>query len=238
MAKRFWLVSLSILMFLTAFLAPTASAEMLIGAQLGYGSSSYPNILGSSVPKATEWTDKLWLKVTHDDLLFTGLYQGAHSFKGQGLNRTLAQVGANYQFFNESNLQAYGGLAYQFLNARITNNAVEGGAKSTFSGHGFAGQVVVDIPITDEIRTTATITGNPWTKWSFNKGSTTEAISKKGTAFVYQLDLIWDFSQELGAHLGLLGGSYSIPAFSYTDGSKEATKSLFTGVHLGVTHRF
>jgi len=237
MPKRFWFVSLSIIIFLSAVLTPTIFAEVVAGVQLGYGSTTYSKILGTEELKATEWTDRIWIQATHEDLLFTGLYQGAHSFKGQGLDRTLAQVGANYLFFNQDALQVYGGLGYQFLNTRIENSKVESGKKSTFSGHGFVGQAIVAIPVSDEIRTAVTITGNPWSKWSFKQGTTTEA-GIVGPSFVYQLDVTWDFSEDLGAHLGLLGGSFSIPSFTYGTDTKQATQGSFTGISLGVTHRF
>lgn len=239
MRKSFLLTSLSIMVFVSVLsLAPTASAELVAGVQLGYGSTTYSEILGGNLDRTTEWSDHIWAHLTHEDLLFTALYQGAHSFQGKGLNRTLAQVGANYLFLGEEALKVYGGLGYQFLNTRVENSEVEGGAKSAFIGHGFVGQVVLNIPISEVIRTTATVTGNPWMKWSFSKNSVTNSDIKFAPSFVYQLDLSYDFSEDLGAHLSLLGGSFSVPAFNHLNEAKGATKGSFTGINLGVTHRF
>jgi hypothetical protein len=239
MSKRLFLVSVTIVIFLTSlYLSPTASAELTAGVQLGYGATTYSEILGDKSLKATEWSDRLWVNLAKDDLLFTLLYQGAHSLKGQGVNRTVAQVGANYLFLNEAALQVYGGLGYQFLNARVENANVEDAQKSTFTGHGFVGQVVLAIPVSEQVRTTATITGNPWMKWSFNQGDVTDHNLKMAPSFVYQLDLTYDFSEDLGAHLGLLGGSFKVPEFTFSGKAKGATKASFTGISLGVTHRF
>lgn len=233
--KHLGFTSLVLLVICTLLILPsTASAELLAGVQVGYGFTSYSKALGTKLDQNSEWTSGVWAKYRHEDLLFTGLYQGGLGLKGVNMGRHLAQIGANYRFLKEDLLQVYGGLGYQMTSTRFETPKVEGGKPSTLTGHGFAGQVVVDIAINEKIRTMATITGNPWLKWAFNQGGNTTSNIDSGSSFTYMLDILYDFSADFGLHLGLSGGSLRVPSFA----GKGETKGSYSGINLGVTRRF
>lgn len=214
-------------------LTQPVSAELTARAQLGYGTASYEQVLGSESIEATDWSGRFSVSFAYEDLLFTGLYQYSHSLQEKNISRNLGQIGANYLFLEQEILRVYGGLGYQYLYNRFDHPSVEGGVPTSLSGRGFVGQAVVQIAIDDSIHTTATVTGSPWLKWTFHQDLTTDSIDP-GPSFTYQLDLSYDFSDDLGLQLGLLGGTFKVPAFD----EKGATKAGYTGIHLGVTKQF
>lgn len=225
---------LCILLILALMHPTSASAELIAGVQVGYGNTSYSKVLGSEIPSNTEWLSNVWTNYNYNDLLFSALYQGSLGLKGSKDSRNLVQVGAAYRLLEEDVMRVYGGLGYQFINNRFENAKVEGGKRSTLNGSGFVGQVAVDFPISEQFQAKATFTGNPWLKWTFNQDGVTTSNIKAGSSFVFHLDLIYDFSESLGVHLGVLGGTYGVPAFS----GKGATNASYKSINLGVTSRF
>lgn len=239
MQRRIFILSL-VLVFTASLLLPVmVSAEVSAGIQVGYGNQSYGSVLGSKVEKNSEWTATLWGNIKHEDLLFTGLYQGGLGLKGVKINRNVAQVAANYRILDEDIFQIYGGLAYQYLNNSFENEQIEGKVPSSLTGHGFAGQVIVDFAITEEIQATANITGSPWNKWSFSQSGITDKNLPSGSIFSYKFDVVYEFDNRLGVQLGISGGSYSAPAFSNKSfPDKGKTSASYRGISLGVTQRF
>ncbi len=146
-------------------------AQLTAGAQLGYGSASYGQVLGGELEDIKEWSGRFSAAYVYEDLFFTGLYQYAHALQETNITRNLGLVGANYLFLDQEILRVYGGLGYQYLYNRFNHPpAVEGGVPTALSGRGFVGQAVVRIEIDPSIHTTATVSGSPWLKWTFHQG--------------------------------------------------------------------
>lgn len=228
-------ITLAVLLCLAFFgLSGPAQAELVVGAQLGYGSMSYSKVLGFPSSKTGEWSGLLSANFEYEDLLFTGLYQYARGAEESKNSRNLAQVSANYRFLEQDILRVYGGVGYQFLDNRLKHPDLEGGERVGLTGHGFAAQAVVGIQINEQLRTAAVITGNPWLEWSFSTKDDIKLNVARGASFTYQLDLTYSFSQDLGLHLGLAGGNLKIPAFS----DYGETKATYGGICLGVTKAF
>ena len=235
MQKKFLLPALPMIILCCLLLLPqAASAELTAGVNLGYGRTNYPQLLGEKNISNSEWSSGLWARYHHDDLLFTGLYQTSLGLQGFSGSRHLGHVGVSYRFLEEDVLTVYGGLGYQLVSNRFELPAVDND-RHRLTGHGFAGQVVVDIALTEEFRTTAMIMANLWTKWGHTSGGTTDSNIDSGNAFIYKLELVYDFSEEFGAQFSVLGNTYSVPAFAPYDGQ---TKSSSTSINLGVTRRF
>ncbi len=235
MRKRFIVSSLPLIILCCFLLVPNvASAELLAGVHLGYGRTNYSQVLGDNKVSNTEWSSGVWANYRHEDLFFEGFYQGSLGIQDFKVSRHLGHVGVSYLFFEEDVLQVFGGLGYQLISTRFDTPQVDGGNTNTLTGHGFAGQVVVDIAISEEFRTTATVAGNPWAKWSRSSGNTTVASDESGQAFIYKVELFYDFSDDFGAHLSLLGNNYRVPSF----GTVGATRSTSTSINLGVTRSF
>jgi hypothetical protein len=239
MRERFLLHALPILILCCLLLVPhAASAELLAGVHLGYGRTNYSQVLGHKNITNSEWSSGLWASYDQEDLLFTGVYQASLGLQDFAASRHLAHVGVSYRFLEEDLLTVYGGLGYQLVSTRLETPQVDAGQLHSFTGHGFAGQVVVDIAITEDFRTTALVAANPWTSWSHTSNKVTDANIDSGNAFIYRLGLNYDFSEDLGAQLSVLGNTYSIPTFSRNDLPLEETRSSSVSVNLGVTRRF
>lgn len=240
MRNRFVLLAMILLVtFSLVTTVDTASAQLLAGVNLGYGTTNFSELYGDDGPTYTQWSAGVWADFRYDDLLFTGLYQSSLAIPNDvDIGRHLAQVGANYRFFEDGPLRVYGGLGYQLVSTRFKTEQVEEGDESRLLGHGFAGQVVVDIAITEDISTTATITGNPWMNWSHKQEGTTTESLQSGSSFTAKLDVVYDFSEEFGVHLGAIGGTYGVPEFKVDETKKGKTSSVYASVNLGVTHRF
>lgn len=234
MRKPFLILGFTVLVLFTLIMPHTASAQLLAGAQVGYGSTDYQKVLGKEVPTNTEWSSTIWAKYHHNDLLFTGLYQGALGLKDSKENRNLVQVGAKYRVLQEEMMNVYGGLGYQFINNRFENPNIESGKRSTLNGNGFIGQVLVEFDISEQLQATASFTANPWLQWAFGQSGITDSNIKSGSSFVFQLDILYELNSDLGLYLGLLGGSYRVPEFA----TKGATQANYKNINLGVTHRF
>ena len=216
----------------------TASAQLLAGVHVGYGRTNYSQVLGEKNLTNTEWSSGVWANYRHEDLLFTGFYHGSLGLQDFKSSRHLAHIGASYRFLEEDMLQVYGGLGYQLLSTRFDTPQVDKGNVNTFTGHGFTGQVVVDIAITEELRTMATVVANPWVKWAHQTNNITDGNIDSGHAFLYKLELFYDFSTDFGAHLSVLGNTYRVPSFSRDTGDIGETKSSSVSVNLGVTRHF
>ncbi len=209
----------------------SASAELLAGVQLGYGQTQYAKFLGENGESHTEWSSSLWARYPYEDLLFTASYQGSLGLQGFSSSRHLAHAGLSYLFLEEDILKVYGGLGYNLVSAGIPTDDDK---KHTFTGHGFTGQAVLDIAITDELWTSATVIAAPWAKWSHNVAETTNHNIDSSSAFAYKLELFYDFSEEFGAHLSLLGSTYKVPAYD----DVGETRSSSVSINLGVTKHF
>lgn len=231
MRKRFLLFGLPMLILasLLLLMPNTASAELTAGVQVGYGNTSHSKVLGEEGLKNTEWSSGLWANYDHEDLLFTGFYQGSLGL-GVNIGRHLAQVGANYRFFQEESLQVYGGLGYQFISTRFETGEINAGKPFTLTGHGFVGQLVVDIAISEQVHTRTTVIGNPWLRWSYNEGGVTNSNIDPGPSFAYKVDLAYKFSSDFDLHLALLGGSYKAAG--------GETRGSAASVNVGVIRRF
>lgn len=240
MLKRFFVPALPMLVLCCLLLLPhVASAELVAGVHLGYGRTNYSQVLGQKGVTNTEWSTGLSAKYDHNDLLFTALYQTSLGLKDFDTSRHLGHVGVSYRFLEEDVLTVYGGLGYQLVSTRFETPQVDDGERHNLLGHGFAGQVVVNIDVSEEFKTTAMIAANPWTRWSHTyNNKNTEANIDSGNAFIYRLEVMYDFSEELGAHLSVLGNTYSVPSFSRDGLPNGETKSSSTSVNLGVTRRF
>ena len=236
MRKR--LITITLMLTSLALVAGTASAELLAGVQAGYGSTNYGKILGLNGLKGTEWLANIWVDYQHEDLLFNGSYQGALGLRDTDIGRHLAQVGANYRFFEDGPLQVYGGLGYHLISTRFEVPGYVDGDKFTLTGHGFSGQAVVDIEISPEFRTSATLALTPWVNWSFSHKGVTDSNIDSHSSFTAKLDLFYDFSEEFGLHLGISGGNYKVPEFSTKDGKQGETQATYSAINLGITRSF
>jgi hypothetical protein len=216
---------------LIAALTQSASAELLAGVQLGYGQARYSQILGEKGTSSTEWSSSLWARYPYEDVLISALYQGSLGLQGFSSSRHLAHAGVSYLFLEEDMLKVYGGIGYNLVSAKLP---VTGDEHNTFTGHGFTGQVVMDIEITDELWTSATVIANPWAKWSHTLPGPTKHVDASGSAFAYKLELNYDFSEEFSAHLSLLGNTFSVPKYEDTGQTKGSSVSI----NLGVTREF
>lgn len=239
MRKRFLVHGLPILILCCLLLIPhTVSAELIAGVHLGYGRTNYPQVLGQNNVTNAEWSNGLWASYNHEDLLFTGVYQASLGLQDFDSSRHLAHLGVSYRLLVEDMLSVYGGLGYQLVSTRLETLQVDSGERHSLTGHGFAGQVVVDIALSDQLRTTAMVAANPWTQWSHTSSNISNANIESGNAFIYRLGLDYDFSEEFGAHVSVLGNTYSVPAFSHNDETIGRTKSSSASVNLGITRRF
>lgn len=239
MGKRFFVHALPVLILCCFLLQPqSASAQLQAGVSLGYGRTSYSQILGEKNVQNTEWSSGVWANYGHEDLLFTGMYQSSLGLQGFNANRHLAHVGASYLFLEEDALQVYGGLGYHLVSTRFATPEVDNGERNTLTGHGFAGQVIVSIAINEEIQTAATVIASPWANWSHNVANNTRHDVGSGSSFVYKLEVIYDFSTDFGAQLSVLGNVYSMPAFSHNGETIGETRSSSSSLNLGVTRHF
>lgn len=235
MRRRLLVHALPIFILCWLLLIPqVASAELLAGAHLGYGRTTYSQVLGEKSVQNTEWSSGIWANYSQADLLFTGLYQGSLGLQEFKASRHLAHAGASYLFLAEDALQVYGGLGYQLVSTRFETPQVDSGERNTLTGHGFAGQVVVNIALNDQFRTAATIIASPWANWSHNVTNNTRHAIGSGSSFVYKLELFYDFSSDFGAQLSLLGNNYRVD----DDGGTADTKSSSASINLGATLRF
>lgn len=232
--NRFLKLAVLIVLTISLFgLAHPASAELTGRVQLGYGNASY-EIFGGEAFEAQDWSGRFSASYTFEDLLFTGLFQYSRSLKETNISRNVGQAAANYLFLEQEILRVYGGLGYQFTYNSFEHPAIADGAATAISGRNFVGQAVVQIAIDEKFHTTATVTGSPWLKWTFHQGGLTNSNIDQGPSFTYQLDLSYDFSDDLGVQLGLLGGTFKVPAFA----DHEVSKAGYAGIHLGVTKTF
>lgn len=230
---------LSLLIMFCLLLTPQiATAQLLAGVELGYGKTSYSTILDTKNITTSEWSAGIWANYTHEDLLFAGLYQGSLGVQDFQSNRSLAHIGANYLFLEEDLLRIYGGLGYQLVSTRLNTPEIDSGNINTFTGHGFTGQVVVDIAITDDLKTSATLVAVPWTKWSHNVDKITTADIDSGHTFIYKLEIGYDFSTDFGVQVSILGNSYKVPDFTRNQTEVGGAKSSSTSVNLGLTRHF
>ncbi len=238
MRRRLLLSALPLLLCLLLVLPQAVSAEVLAGVHLGYGRTNYSQVLGHKDLSNSEWSAGIWANYHHEELLFTALYHGSLGLQDFGANRHLAHVGANYRFLVEDILQVYGGLGYHLVSTRFETPEIDSGERHVLTGHGFTGQVVVDIALSEEFKTSATVVANPWAKWSHQADKVTDANIDSAPAFVYKIELNYDVSEDFGAHLSLLGNTYKVPAFTRSSGSIGETKSSSVSINLGVTRKF
>ena len=178
----------------------------------------------------SEWSKHLSTTITEE--LFTALYHG------NGLQisvRTVIWPMWPIKFLVEDILQVYGGLGYHLVSTRLETPEIDSGERHVLTGHGFTGQVVVDIALSEEFKTSATVVANPWAKWSHQADKVTDANIDSAPAFVYKIELNYDVSEDFGAHLSLLGNTYKVPAFTRSSGSIGETKSSSVSINLGVT---
>jgi len=216
--KSFKLTCLTLLL-LTLFTFP-ADAGFKLSPQLGFGVTSFRGALsGNENYRANEWLTRLTFTYEHKDLLFTGEYHSGNGLGEGRPGRVVAEIGANYLILQDDILRVYGGIGYQHLKVAPPH------ANLSLTGGDFVGQALVAIEILDELDATLTVKGSPWLKWP-------EAGGKKGGSFAYDLSLAYDFKEEYGLRLGLLGGRYQIPL------EGKSTSAAFTGVNLGLIWRF
>lgn len=227
----------SLLLISIFSVANPVHAQLNVKTQLGYG-TNHSSILGEKINQIPEWSTLVGGSYAYEDLLFTGMYHGAHGLKEGRLGRSTAQLSADYLAVNEEALRVYGGLGYQLLGIRIQHPDIEDNENLKFSGSGFVGQAVVKIDIAEHFKAQATITGTPWFKWSYTQDGYTTTNIDKGRSFNYQVDLVYDFNPEYGIQLGLMGGSYGIPKFEFKENLVEQTSASFTGINAGVVWRF
>jgi hypothetical protein len=223
-----------LILCLVLLLSQGASAQLQAGVHLGYGRNSYSSILGEKNVAHTEWSSGVWADYYHEDLLLTGFYQGSLGLKDFKSSRHLGHIGAAYRFLEDDMLQVYGGLGYQLLSTGLNAPQIDEGKVNTFTGHGFSGQVVVGIDISDEFRTIAMVAASPWARWSHQADNVTDANIKAGHSFLYKLELYYDFSEEFGAHFSILGNTYRVPEFKEI----SETRSSSVSFNLGVTRHF
>lgn len=222
----------TLLLLLWGAMTVPASAQLLAGAQLGYGKVNLKEILGDQKGLQTnQWSTTAWAHYDHEDLRFTGLYQGSTAFSQSQANQHLAQAAANFRFMEEGPMQIYGGLGYQFLSTSLPHPTQEG--KFSFTGHGFVGQVILDLEILPELRSIISVTTNPWMTWTYGKGGSTQSVGRSSTTFNAKLDLFYDLNEELGVQVGLSAGSYKVPEFAGGE-----TRGAYSALNVGVTHRF
>lgn len=239
MHRRFLVHALPLLILCCFLLLPqSASAQLQAGVHLGYGRTNHGQVLGEKNLTNTEWSSGVWADYRHEELLFAGFYQGSLGLKDFNSSRHLAHIGVSYRFLEEDMLQVYGGLGYQLVSTRFSTPEVNSGNRNTLTGHGFAGQVVVDIAVTDEFRTSATVIANPWAKWSHTADGVTDTNIDSGHAFVYKLELYYDVTAEFGAHLSIVGNTYQVPKFVRDNEEVGETKSSAVSINLGVTRHF
>ncbi|WP_461366077.1 hypothetical protein [Candidatus Darwinibacter acetoxidans] len=237
MRRGFSLISLAIVLICLVSATPTASAQLLAGVQLSYGRANFEEVLGEEGAKTSQLLNTVWAHYDYEDLRFTGIYQGSLGLGGTSIGRHLGQVAANYRVLEEGPMQIYAGLGYHFTSTRFAKEM--GGQENPFTltGHGFAGQVVIDIEITEELRTSTTLTASPWVNWSFSSAGTTRSIDASGS-FNAKLDLVYDYSDQLSVQIGLLGGSYKVLGFTHNDNELGETRGVFAGFSAGITQRF
>jgi len=234
MRKRYNLRGLPVLILgCLLLISQTASAELLAGVDLGYGRTSYAQVLGGGKLNNSEWSAGIWARYDYEDLLFTGLYHGSLGLRGVNTSRHLAHVGANYRFLEEDALQVFGGLGYSLVSIRFETPEVDSGQLNTLTGHGFTGQVVVDIAISDQVRTTATVAASPWARWSHRTEASTNHDVGSGSTFFYRLEVSYHLSDDFGAELSLLGNNFGVKG-----DAPVGTKGSSASVNLGVTRRF
>lgn len=226
------IICLTVLLVLWAAAALPASAQLLAGAQLGYGKVNLKEILGDKKGLQTnQWSTTAWAQYDHEDLRFTGMYQGSTAFSKSQVNQHLAQAAANYRFLEEGPMQIYGGLGYQFLSTSLPHPTQDG--QFSFTGHGFVAQVIVDLEVLPELRSIISVTTNPWMSWTYGKGGSTQALERASTTFSAKFDLFYDLNEELGVQVGLSAGSYKVPEFAGGE-----TRGTYSALNVGVTHRF
>lgn len=215
-----------------------AAAQIEAGIQLSYGRTTYDQILGvKDAVRASQFMNNVWARYDWEDLRFTGVYQGTFGLGTSDIGRHLGQVAANYRFLEEGPMQVYAGLGYHFITNRFKAGLGNQPTSFNLTGHGFAGQVLVDIELNSKLHTTAAVTAAPWVSWSFSDGKTTSKAGSRAS-FNAKLDVTYSFSDTLSVQVGLVGGSYSVPEFKHEGKTLGVTHGTFAGISAGVTQRF
>lgn len=230
MRQRFTVTLSMLLIICLLSAAQAAAADLQAGVQLSYGSTNFSKLLGTDTLKAAQLLSNVWARYDHEDLRFTGLYQGSTGLGSKAMGRHLGQVAANYRFLKEGPMQIYGGIGYHFLSTSVHDQ----NRSFSLTGHGFAGQVVVDIELAPQFSATAALTTSPWVKWSYSSGGQQDNDIATRSSFNAKIDFVYDSSEQLSVQVGLLGGTFRVPSFS----DKGETQASFTAINAGITQRF
>ncbi|MFY9522193.1 MAG: hypothetical protein WBI73_10380 [Limnochordia bacterium] len=238
MRRGFILITLSVLLICLLAGTQSAAAQLLAGVQLSYGWANYADILGKPSARASQLLTSVWGQYDHEDLRFTGSYLGSLSLGGKSVSQNLGQLAANYRLLEEGPMQIYVGLGYHLLSTRFDGELGGQSGDFTLTGHGFAGQVVLDIELAPKVRSSAVLTATPWVNWSYTSAKKTTADILASTSFNARLDVTYDFSEELSIQVGLVGGSFKVPGFKHEGLEFGPTREAFTGISAGITQRF
>lgn len=231
MKKRYLITTLMVIACFL-FLTLEANAKITGGVGLSYGTANH-KYLGVDLDSNKQWSSGLWANLTHEDLLITSLYQRIVALGDSKIETDLMQIAANYRFYNEEFMQIYGGLGYQLFNTKIKHSALDDHLFS-LTGHGFVGQVIMDIIITENLHAVTKITGNPWQSWFFSQDGYGTSNIDKSPAFSYGLGLHYDLVGDFAIDLGLLGGSYKVSSFD----DKGESRNSHTGITLSISRKF
>lgn len=239
MRKLFMLFSVFLTVLALLSLPQGAAAQLAAGVQLSYGWTNFSSILSNDEgAESSGVLNGVWAHYDHDDLRFTGAYQGTFGFGNDAIRRHLGQIAASYRVLEEGPMQVFAGLGYHFITTNFKGSLGNQPKDFSLSGHGFAGQVNVDIELTPQLRASAVLTASPWVKWSFNLDK--DATIDTRSSFNAKLDLTYQLSDQLSVQVGLLGGGYRVPKFTSSSGDETlgTTKGSFSALSVGVTQRF
>lgn len=239
MRKGYLLSALTLLLIALVTLTQAAEAQLKAGVQLGFGNASYSQILKNNAgAKSAQLVNSVGVQYDHEDLRFTVFYQGTLPLGSKSISRHGGQASANFRVFEEGPMQVYAGLGYHLAYLNFQGSLGQLDKPFSFTGHGFAGQVLVDIELSPGLRTSAIVSISPWMKWAFrnDKESTSKIDSR--AAFSAKLDFVYDFSEQMSLQVGIAGGGHKVPAFEFGGETLGETKGSFSTISVGVTQRF
>lgn len=157
----------------------------------------------------------------------------------KSMRNYLTQVSLLYQFYNDANLEIYGGLGYNFVQNYISSliyHDDELQKNVQLYGSGFMAASQVNFNVIDNLMIKANINAAPWYRWDYRTGGTITETG--GSTYLYRLTAEYDLNPDWIVKVGYGGTRSTMKEFEFNDYQVPKTTSTQGGLQVGVTYKF
>ncbi|MFB5067618.1 MAG: hypothetical protein ACE3NC_10630 [Candidatus Wallacebacter cryptica] len=178
-------------------------------------------------------------------LLFDHGFGWANQFNNtfendESITNNVTKAVLMYQFYNDTNLQIYGGLGYNFVRYNFHNliyhdDALKKNAK--LDGSGFLAASQVNFIVADNLTIKANIEAAPFYTWVYEATESGDDI-KRGSAYFYRLTAEYDINHAWSAKIGYSGSRSNTSEFTLNDYTVPEITFTQGGLQVGATYKF